>query len=368
MGLMVVHVPIAVNNFWAAMTLKDMGLVFCLYLGLIIYVNTFDKLRTLVSVWIGLHVITAVLGIASGGSGVGGWMGDENDFCMVINMVIPFAFFMIYSEPGPLNRVKYIGLLALFVFTVMVTLSRGGFIGMTAAGAYCWFRSTMKFGAIFIVILLVLFMAAVAPDKYWDEIKSSFSNEEMETGTGGDRLYIWGIGFEMFLANPLFGVGQGNFPWAFEEYEAGREFMEKSRAGRAAHSLYFTLLPEMGLVGVIVFVGMLYWNRSDIRTIERLAKAFPDKDKDGKDNRDKTTAILMGRAMEGSLIGFLVSSVFISTLWYPSVWVMMGFVVALRNIVVDRARALGVATAGIVDGAPRSGIALPKLGKNAKTV
>ena len=40
----------------------------------------------------------------------------------------------------------------------------------------------------------------------------------------------------------------------------------------------------------------------------------------------------LARAMEGSLIGFIVSGVFISILWYPSLWIMMAFVVALRNI------------------------------------
>ena len=42
--------------------------------------------------------------------------------------------------------------------------------------------------------------------------------------------------------------------------------------------------------------------------------------------------VYLARAMEGSLIGFIVSGVFISTLWYPSLWIMMALVVALRNI------------------------------------
>ena len=40
----------------------------------------------------------------------------------------------------------------------------------------------------------------------------------------------------------------------------------------------------------------------------------------------------LARAMEGSLIGFIVSGVFVSTLWYPALWIMIAFVVALRNI------------------------------------
>jgi len=40
--------------------------------------------------------------------------------------------------------------------------------------------------------------------------------------------------------------------------------------------------------------------------------------------------------MEGSLIGFIVTGVFISILWYPVLWIMMALIVALRNIADDK--------------------------------
>ena len=87
----------------------------------------------------------------------------------------------------------------------------------------------------------------------------------METGTAGQRMFTWGIGWEMFLANPVFGVGQANFPWTIGEYMGGRTWQTKSLAGRQAHSLYFTLLPELGLVGVMLFGAMIYFNYRDTR-------------------------------------------------------------------------------------------------------
>lgn len=339
LALMVVHVPLAVNNFHAAMTLKDMGLLFCLYLGLITFVDSFDKMKTLVSVWIGVHVITSVLGILKGGVGLGGWMGDENDFCMTINMALPFAFFMGYASPSVSLKVRNIGLMLMFVFTVTLTLSRGGFIGMLAVGAYCWLKSPHKMLAIVLVLILSVFVLVAAPAEFWAEIGSSFSEETMDKGTGGDRLYIWGIGFEMFLANPIWGVGQGNFPWTFEEYEAGRTFNEASRAGRAAHSLYFSLMAEMGLIGIVCFVLMNWFNFVNIRAVESLVKARQRPLAVGRQMQAVEPlpwAVYAARAMEGSMIGFLASSVFISTTWYPSFWVMTGFIVALRNLVVEK--------------------------------
>jgi hypothetical protein len=55
------------------------------------------------------------------------------------------------------------------------------------------------------------------------------------------------------------------------------------------------------------------------------------------------------RAIEGSLLAFLVTSVFISTLWYPSFWVMMGFMVALRNTVTGLVDKQDVSTAAHMD-------------------
>ena len=67
----------------------------------------------------------------------------------------------------------------------------------------------------------------------------------------------------------------------------------------------------------------------------------------------------LARAMEGSLIGFIVSGVFISILWYPSLWIMMALIVALRNI-----SEVEVVDLGQDAVRPRypMGVPLPKLG------
>ena len=68
----------------------------------------------------------------------------------------------------------------------------------------------------------------------------------------------------------------------------------------------------------------------------------------------------IARAMEGSLIGYIVSSVFISTLWYPALWIMIAFVVALRNISETQSEG---AHPGAVQTKPYWGVPLPRLGE-----
>ena len=57
LGLMALHVPFATNNFWALMTFKDMVLLFCVYIGVITYINTLERVRTLSTVWLAVHLV-----------------------------------------------------------------------------------------------------------------------------------------------------------------------------------------------------------------------------------------------------------------------------------------------------------------------
>jgi len=354
LGLMVVHGPIAANNFAALMTFKGMSLNFIAYLAVITFVNSFRKMETLAGLWLGIHVFLSIIGTIKGGHGVGGWLGDENDFCMEINMVIPFAFFAIFSASSKVKKMTYLGLLSFYILTAMLTLSRGGFIGMAAVGAFCWARSSRKVLAAFLVFLLISFILVAAPDKYWSEIASITDDQTKETGTGGERLYTWEVGWDMFLANPIIGVGQGNFPWVFQEYEGGRQFNGRSIAGRAAHSAYFTLLPELGLVGACIFVSMLYFTRRDLLLIYRSYRNGAKEGMELEGTNDLKKAYFYANAMQASLIAYLVSSIFISTLYYPSFWIMMGFVVALRNLTVtDLANNFKTASAANCDWSQR---------------
>lgn len=333
-AVMAIHVPIAVNNFWALMAFKDMFLLFFVYLGIITFIDSLERMMTLIKMWLGVHTFLAVMGVAKGGMGIGGWMGDENDFCMVMDMVVPFGYFLLFAAKGIGERVKYLGFFGIYILAAMATLSRGGFLGLASVGAYCWYRSPKKMNALIVVIVAVLFMLMLAPETYWDEIASSTSEETMsEEGTGGARLYTWGIGMEMFLYNPIIGIGQKNFPWTFEKYQAGRTFHTRSFGGREAHSAWVTLVAELGLAGILFIGGMIVCCFRDLKWVRKKFAPVQAKRKHGLAMKvGEDIRMYLARAMEGSLIGYIVSSAFVSTLWYPSLWIMMAFVVALRNI------------------------------------
>ena len=336
MGLLVfmaMWVPFARNNFWALMTLKEMALYFFFYLGIVTFVNTTSKMQKLIFMWLGVHAFLGVNGILHHGHGVGGWLGDENDFGMEMNVAVPVAFFMYQAAASQRARLLYVVLLGLLVMTVVATSSRGAFLGLMAVGVYCWFYSPRKVMSLVVGACLAGLVMIAAPQEYWDRISSISDDSTMDTGTAGQRMFTWGIGWEMFQANPVFGVGQGNFPWTIGEYMGGRTWQTKSLAGRQAHSLYFTLLPELGLVGVIIFGTMVYLNYRDTRVSQLLTPMSRGMAAERVKENDLqlSRAILYGNAILGGMIGYLATSAFISTLYYPTFWILMGLAVALRN-------------------------------------
>lgn len=327
--LMAAHVPFDVNNYWAFETTREMAITFVAYLAILTFIDSFEKFQAMITAWIAIHVYLAITGIIKGGVGIGGFLGDENDFALALNMIIPFGIFLAMEAKEKSKRILFFVITGIFVVCNVLTLSRGGFVGLVAVGLYCWIKSPRKIQSGLLVVLLILTMTLFASQRYWERIQSiQKESQEGSTGSGQERIYSWTAAWEMFLDYPVFGVGPGNFNWNFETYEPQKGFGGKLHGGRAAHSLYFTLLSELGIAGVIIYFLMLKANWKDRKELIRL----------GINNKEPIfkKAHYLTLALSGSLVGFLVSGTFISVLYYPSFWILIAFSLALRKVVNKR--------------------------------
>lgn len=72
------------------------------------------------------------------------------------------------------------------------------------------------------------------------------------TSSVANRLAWWRTAVNMFLAHPWTGVGLGNYPSAFLAYR-----VPSGENTLSAHSWFFQILAEMGLVGLIAFLGVI---------------------------------------------------------------------------------------------------------------
>jgi probable O-glycosylation ligase (exosortase A-associated) len=332
-ALMAIGTPLATNRYYAFLATKDL-LFFVLgaVIPLMNFVNTNERLEKLVAFMVLIHVPLSLYSITHRGFGIGSFLGDENDFCLALNVITPFAFFSLYLARNKWYRLFLVATLGLLLFTITATMSRGGFVGLVAVAMACWLASPRKAVSLIGIVALSLLVVSFVPSSYWDEMKTIETSTENDD-TGAQRLYLWGMSWKMFKDNPILGVGPTNFQWNNYKYEDGEQASRGLHIwGKGAHSLYFTLLPEEGLAGVVVFLALLI---SGIRDNRRIRKAYKRLQRNG------APAELLGRlhaltvysrANDVAVLGYLVTGAFLSVLYYPYFWLQAGLGVAITRV------------------------------------
>jgi len=325
--LMVLHVFIAVNNFWAFAQLQVMFSYMVVGVSCCVFIDTWQKMQTVLSFFIFVVALCAVNRIAGAGYiGVTGPMGDTNDFALAMDVVLPISFFLSRIESG---WRKGFFLLASVLFAVgnVMCASRGGFLGLAAVGSVCCFYSKQKFKTFVAVSVLALIAWNFAAPEFKKEIMA-IGVESAEEDTGKDRIELWKVAWRAFKHNPVLGVGQGNMPIVFGKYqkdESGESYWRRDYFGRAVHSVYFTLLPELGFAGTLIVVLMI---KELLEKRKRFKKICFNTDPNGllKQLEIMDTGLVVG------IFGFLASGVFLSALYYPQFWNLSWLIMTISQL------------------------------------
>lgn len=312
----------------------------------ITFIKTGTLFRKFIKFWLFIHMTLALYALTHGGYGPGGFLGDENDLALTLNMALPYAYFMTKSPlVGNKGKLYYMLCFVVIAAGVIATNSRGGFLGMVMVllGAIYFSKNRVRNALGLLLLSSVFFM--FLPGEYISEVESITDPTE---STRQERIKFWRIGWRMYVENPVLGVGAGNYPWQAGAYQKKLEdydpALDYNRSGRQAHSIYFTLLPELGTVGLLLFAICalsLYRRLVGILRIERSWR--------GADPWFEEQAH-MARAMLVAMFSFLVCGAFISVMWYPNFWYLIGYAVALERLVRARCEA-HAGGAGVVRGA-----------------
>jgi probable O-glycosylation ligase (exosortase A-associated) len=333
-ALMAMMVPFAVNSRMAFNGTRDFTLfLFGACFPIIAFVDTYERLLKALKFWVYLHVPLGIYSITHRGIGVGSFLTDENDFALAINVILPYAFAMAFLARKTVSKLVLFGVVLLLVASSTATLSRGGFIGLVCVFGLLWLKSPKKLVSAALVGILCLAMLVVTPASYWKEMKTIETAQD-EGDTGYERLYLWGIAWKMWLDHPIFGVGPNNYPYNNSNYE-NPERVARGRHvwGMASHSLYFTVLPELGLVGTCLFFAMIVTSWIERRRIARRCRDALAADDLPDDQRERVKTVLqLCGAMDASLLTFLVTGAFIAVLYYPHIWLLMAFTAALDRV------------------------------------
>jgi len=297
------------------------------YIIVLSSVHKISELILLIDGFLASVAFSSVHGIIQGGLVWSNtWLSDENQFTVICVMCLPLAYYLYINSTNKIKKICYT--ICMFLYTVLIFrgLSRGGLLALFGVTILIWSKSQKKLKMLATFLVLATLIISFAPQKIINEIKNIDIDEQ--AGSAGERLYLWKLGMDMFLDNPLHGIGLANYGEYFVEYDMRHEKRDKfggvTWRGQkwVLHSTPMTILTELGIIGCLLFIFLqrsLYQNARAI-LIQKMQYPLLNQ---------LSTACLV------SQIGFWVGSIFLSLLVSPFFWLLVIFSEAVKNCALE---------------------------------
>jgi O-antigen ligase len=165
------------------------------------------------------------------------------------------------SRHGWMGRIWSVLLFVLALLMVFLTFSRAvwlaGLIAIIGA-LYIYRRFVKRIGAVAIPAIIVMLASGLLTKPA--EFARYRLQSEQSTESALSRLPVVYASVRMFEAKPVTGWGYGSFDRFDRQFQRPVGELVYPRKDHASHNLYLTILAEQGIIGLILFVGpMFYW-------------------------------------------------------------------------------------------------------------
>jgi probable O-glycosylation ligase (exosortase A-associated) len=248
--------------------------------------------------------------------GPGGTFKDQNDFAMLMVMAIPFMWEVMRRGRPTLVRLGALVALPLVGHGIMVTYSRGGFLGMLGVLGYAILRERNRRVGLLLAGAAAAFWVLFAGDAYRERIGTINDYESDGSATG--RLASWDVGMRMATDNPWFGVGLKRYVAAYPYYDTA------GGGARVAHNSWVQLAAESGLVAVACYALLMLLSLASLIRVALRARRLPED--------ERRLAQLLGAACEGALLGYIVCGFFLSMEDMEFFYLLVGMVLILDHV------------------------------------
>ena len=274
-----------------------------------------------------------------------GPVGDPNYYALMLVAVVPLAVELAFRTRGWARAVALLAAVA-SVAAILLTFSRGAVLGLGVALVSMLWRHRPSARAVAAVALAGVCALALSPADWVARLEAvpqavaALTGDQPDDAAIGGRASEFKVGIEMWLDHPLLGVGRGGYPPRYQDYSTDLG-LDPRREERQPHSLPVEVLAEQGVVGVVVFGGLLIGAfRSLVVARRRLVAA-------GGRTTARDTVALLG-ALETALLAYLATSLFLHLTFPRVLWML----VALAYAAPEVARAV-VGPPGVDDAAGR---------------
>ena len=244
-------------------------------LGVLVYllwdtVRAHDELRAVMQAYVLGACVTVVRLLADSLAGGGPYQArfttggfEVNSLALVLGLAIPFAWYLAVGAARRRTRILVLVDLAYIpvaVVAVLLTGSRSALLSLVPGVVYVliWlvrFGASRRLLAVAVVGGLGVFLwsQSLVPERTLERL--STTGTAVTGGDLGGRLSTWRVAYLTFADHPIEGVGSGAF----------RTFGTE----KAAHNVALRFLVELGVVGLTLFVSIVFLALVDARKQRR---------------------------------------------------------------------------------------------------
>ncbi len=285
-------------------------------------------------------LVAVLLFVAGGGGRSAGFAGDPNFFAAYQVFAFPVLLMLSAEAKRGWLRALLLAGVVTSIGATFTTLSRGGILALLLVGllllilpARSFFRSLgQKTMATIVIVIGVGLALTVSYTELSSRINSLVTGEE---AAGSGRVNEWKAAWSSTQERPLLGLGFGAFPAVSNDLvrsTPGTDLyhFDERPTGVFVHNAYLGSLAELGIPGLVLFTGLLGSTLLALRRTAARARRVGD--------------LSLGRianALVLSLIGWSVTSFFLSSETARPYWVAIGLALALPKLLPPAATAAG---------------------------
>jgi putative inorganic carbon (HCO3(-)) transporter len=278
-------------------------------------VISFTRLRRLVNVQILGMIVLSALAIREPAKigrmyGVGSMFSDPNDFALNLCIVMPICCASFLAARRWVTKLFWLGTMTLVTAAIVATQSRGGFLALVAV-IFTFVRNMRlakrtMLSLVLVSLLLGAVLFAFGGPAYTTRVATIINPDADATGSAQGRRELLFRSLKLTAAHPMFGVGPG-------------QFAEFSGNWHGTHNTYTQISSETGLVGFVLFVGMLWMSFKNLNAVLRRV-------------RQKSQPWYLAMGLLCGMVGYCVGAFFLTTgfLLYP--YLLVAYSAALAKI------------------------------------
>jgi probable O-glycosylation ligase (exosortase A-associated) len=215
---------------------------------------------------------------------------------------------------------------ALTVNTIILTRTRNAIVGLAAMGflAAWWLPKGYRWRGIIAMVIGSIVALHLTDNGWWERMQTI--TEFSEDSSAANRIAFWSASLQMVADHPL-GIGVGNFHHVIQEY------LPELQITRSAHNTYITCLAELGVLGLLIHLVVIFTSLNRLAKVQQLAT---------RENVDLTIPVgawhsrfhLAWHAMglRCAIVGYCACGFFTTRLWTEGFWLLIGMATALSNV------------------------------------